>query len=84
MIQIILVIKNVLQETPPELSRDIIDNGIIMSGGSSMLRHFSVLVERRTGVKAEVANDPIFCVSKGTGHALSHLDVYKKSILSKR
>lgn len=82
--QIILVIKNVLQETPPELSRDIIDNGIIMSGGSSMLRHFSVLVERRTGVKAEVANDPIFCVSKGTGHALSHLDVYKKSILSKR
>lgn len=82
--QIISVIKSVLQETPPELSRDIIDNGIIMSGGSSMLRHFPVLVERRTGVKAEVATDPIFCVSKGTGHALSHLDVYKKSILAKR
>lgn len=82
--QIISVIKSVLQETPPELSRDIIDNGIIMSGGSSMLRHFPILVERRTGVKAEVATDPIFCVSKGTGHALTHLDVYKKSILSKR
>jgi rod shape-determining protein MreB len=82
--QIISAIKTVLQETPPELSRDIIDNGIIMSGGSSMLRHFPVLVERRTGVKAEVATDPIFCVSKGTGHALSHLDVYKKSILAKR
>ena len=82
--QIISAIKAVLQETPPELSRDIIDNGIIMSGGSSMLRHFPILVERRTGVKAEVATDPIFCVSKGTGHALSHLDVYKKSILSKR
>ncbi len=82
--QIVLAIRNVLQETPPELSRDIIDNGIIMSGGTSQLRHFSVLVERRTGVKAELAKDAIFCVSKGTGIALSHLDVYKKSILSKR
>ena len=81
---IILAVRNVLQETPPELSRDIIDNGIIMSGGTSMLRHFPVLVERRTGVKAELAADAIFCVSKGTGIALSHLDVYKKSILSKR
>jgi len=82
--EIILVIKSVLQETPPELSRDIIDNGIIMSGGSSILRHFPVLVERRTGVKAELAADSIYCVSKGTGYALEHLDFYKKSILSKR
>ena len=82
--QIILAIKSVLQETPPELSRDIIDNGIIMSGGSSLLRYFPILVERRTGVKADLATDTIFCVSKGTGLALAHLDVYKKSILSKR
>lgn len=82
--QIILAIKNVLQETPPELSKDIIDNGIIMSGGTSQLRYFPILVEKRTGVKAEIADDPIYCVSKGTGHALSHLDVYKKSILAKR
>lgn len=82
--QIILAIKGVLQETPPELSRDIIDNGIIMSGGSSLLRYFPILVERRTGVKADLATDTIFCVSKGTGLALAHLDVYKKSILSKR
>lgn len=82
--QIILAIKSVLQETPPELSRDIIDNGIIMSGGTSQLRHFHVLVERRTGVRAELANEAIFCVSKGTGLALTHLDVYKKSILAKR
>lgn len=82
--QIISTIKTVLQETPPELSRDIIDNGIIMSGGSSLLRYFPILVERRTGVKAELANDPIFCVSKGTGLSLAHLDVYKKSILAKR
>lgn len=82
--QIILAIKSVLQETPPELSRDIIDNGIIMSGGTSQLRHFHVLVERRTGVRAELASEAIFCVSKGTGLALTHLDVYKKSILAKR
>ncbi len=82
--QIILAIKNVLQETPPELSRDIIDNGIILTGGSSLLRYFPELVERRTGVKTSLANDPIFCVSKGTGLALTHLDVYKKSILAKK
>ncbi|MEN9338364.1 MAG: hypothetical protein RI945_89 [Candidatus Parcubacteria bacterium] len=82
--QIILAIKSVLQETPPELSRDIIDNGIIMSGGTSLLRHFPILVERRTGVRAELANEAIFCVSKGTGLALTHLDVYKRSILAKR
>lgn len=82
--QIILAIKAVLQETPPELSRDIIDNGIIMSGGTSELRHFPILVERRTGVHAELANESILCVSKGTGLALTHLDVYKKSILAKR
>lgn len=82
--QIILAIKNVLQETPPELAKDIIDNGIILTGGSSLLRYFGVLVERRTGVKAELANDAFFCVSKGTGLALAHLDMYKKSILAKR
>ncbi len=82
--QIILAIKNVLQETPPELARDIIDNGIILTGGSALLRYFPILVERRTGVKAELANDPLYCVSKGTGLALAHLDVYKKSILAKR
>ena len=74
--QIILTIKSVLQETPPELARDIIDNGIILTGGSSLLRYLPILIERRTGVKAELASDP-FCVSKGTGFALAHLDVYK-------
>lgn len=82
--QIILTIKSVLQETPPELARDIIDNGIILTGGSSLLRYLPILIERRTGVKAELASDPLFCVSKGTGLALAHLDVYKKSILAKR
>ena len=80
----IKAIKDVLQETPPELAADIIDQGITMTGGSSMLRNFPELVFRRIGVKAKLADDALFCVAKGTGIALEHLDTYKKSILSKR
>lgn len=77
-------IKNVFQDTPPELSSDIIDKGIIMTGGSSQLRNFPELVFRRTGVKAVLAKDALYCVSKGTGVALEHLDTYKKSVIAKR
>lgn len=80
----IKAIKDVLQETPPELAADIIDQGIIMTGGSSMLRNFPELVFRRIGVKARLADDALFCVVKGTGIALDHLDTYKRSIISKR
>ncbi len=80
----VTAIKDVLQETPPELAADIIDNGIIMTGGSSQLRNFAELIYRRTGVRAQVAADAPFCVAKGTGEALKHLDVYKKAIISKR
>ena len=82
--EMIKAIRDVLQETPPELAADIIDRGIIMTGGSSQLRNFPELVLRRTGVKAALAKDPIFCVAKGTGIALEHLDTYKKSIIAKR
>lgn len=82
--EIIRAIKEVLQETPPELSADIIDQGIIMTGGSSQLRNFPELVERRTGVKAVLAEEAFYCVVKGTGIALEHLDTYKKSILAKK
>ena len=77
-------IKSVLSQTPPELASDIIDEGIIMTGGSSQLRNLADLIYRRTGVKAKVANDPLFCVAYGTGEALNHLDTYKKTILSKK
>jgi rod shape-determining protein MreB and related proteins len=80
----IKAIKDVLQETPPELAADIIDQGIIMTGGSSQLRNLPELIFRRTGVKAVVAKDAMYCVAKGTGIALEHLDVYKKSIIAKR
>lgn len=80
----IKAIKDVLQDTPPELAADIIDQGITMTGGSSLLRNFPELVFRRTGVKAQLAPDPLLCVVKGTGIALEHLDTYKKTIISKR
>lgn len=82
--EMIKAIKDVLQETPPELSADIIDRGIIMTGGSSQLRNLPELVLRRTGVKAVLAKDALYCVVKGTGIALEHLDTYKKSIIAKR
>ncbi len=77
-------IRKVLQETPPELAADIIDNGIILTGGSSQLRQMPELVYRRTGVVAKLGQDPYFCVARGTGVALKHLHTYQKSILAKQ
>ncbi len=82
--EMVKAIKDVLQETPPELSADIIDQGIIMTGGSSQLRNLPELVYRRTGVKAALADQAPYCVAKGTGVALDHLETYKKSIIAKR
>jgi rod shape-determining protein MreB len=82
--QILKAIKDVLSETPPELASDIIDKGIIMTGGTSQLRNFPELVFRSTGVKARLADDALYCVAKGTGIALAHLDSYKRTIISKR
>lgn len=82
--EIIKAMTDVLQDTPPELAADIIDRGIIMTGGSSQLRHFPELVLRRTGVSAHLAPEAPFCVVKGTGIALNHLDTYKRSIITKR
>ncbi|MFZ2500515.1 MAG: rod shape-determining protein [Minisyncoccia bacterium] len=77
-------IRKVLQDTPPELAADIIDNGIILTGGSSQLRQMPELVLRRTGVIAKLANDPYYCVVRGTGIALKHLNTYQKSIMAKQ
>jgi rod shape-determining protein MreB len=79
---IIQAVKDVLHETPPELSADVIDKGIIMSGGSSLLRNIDQLVTQTTGVPAYVAEEPLFCVAKGTGIALENLESYKRSILA--
>ncbi|MEK7462165.1 MAG: rod shape-determining protein [Patescibacteria group bacterium] len=82
--EMIKAIRDVFQETPPELAADIIDGGVILTGGTSQLRNFPELIRRRTGVKAKLADQALFCVVKGTGIALEHLDVYKRAVLAKR
>ena len=82
--EMVKAIKDVFQETPPELAADIIDGGIIMTGGTSQLRNFPELVRRRSGVKAHLADQALFCVATGTGIALEHLDTYKRTVLAKR
>ena len=82
--EMIKAVRDVLQDTPPELAADIIDHGITMTGGTSQLRNFPELILRRTGVKAQVADEPLFCVARGTGIALDHLETYKKAIIAKR
>ena len=82
--EMIKAIKDVFQDTPPELASDIIDHGIIMTGGTSQLKNFPELVKRRTGVKAVLADQALFCVAKGTGVALEHIDTYKRAIVGKR
>ncbi|MEK7122962.1 MAG: rod shape-determining protein, partial [Patescibacteria group bacterium] len=79
---IISSLKTVLQQTPPELAADIIDRGIIMSGGSSLLRNIDQLVTRATQIPAYTADESLLCVAKGTGIVLENLDAYKRSILA--
>jgi len=81
---LIEAIKDVLHKTPPELSADVMDKGIIMSGGSSQLRNLDELISHATGVACYVADEPLLCVAKGTGIALENLENYKRSIMSTR
>ncbi len=78
--QIIQTIKTVLHETPPELSADVMEGGMVLSGGSGQLRNLDKLITESTGVGCSLVNDSIFCVVKGTGIALEHLEVYKRSL----
>ena len=82
--EIIQVIKTVLRDTPPELSADIIDKGMILSGGGALLRNISEKISQETGVPCILAEDPLLCVAKGTGVVLENLNMYKKSIMSKK
>jgi rod shape-determining protein MreB len=83
LLQIIGAAKGVLEETPPELSSDIIDKGIVMSGGTSLLRNLDKLMTELTGVPCHVSEDPLLCVVRGTGVALENLDLYKRSIIKR-
>ncbi|EKE25489.1 MAG: hypothetical protein ACD_5C00139G0003 [uncultured bacterium] len=79
--EVINAIKKVFQETPPELAADIMDKGMILSGGGALLRNLDQLITKTIGVPCYVADDPLFCVIKGIGTALDNLDVYKRTIM---
>jgi len=79
--EMIQAIRHVLQDTPPELAADVIDKGIVVSGGGALLRNIDHLISRATNVPCYIADDPLVCVVKGAGAALENLDAYKRSIL---
>lgn len=82
--QIVGTVKSVLEETPPELASDIIDKGIVLSGGTSLLRGFDRLVTVEIGVPAHVVEDPMLCVIKGIGVVLENFDLYKRAVSLKQ
>src|SRR2546429_1544068 len=83
LLNIVGAVKSVLERTPPDLASDIIDKGIVMSGGTSQLRNLAKLMTQETGVPAHVADDALLCVGTGTGLAMENLDVYRRSLAKK-
>lgn len=81
---VINAIKKVLQDTPPELAADIMDKGMILSGGGALLRNLDKLIAKTIDVPCYVADDPLFCVARGTGKALDNLEIYKKTLISSK
>lgn len=84
LIEIATTVQNVFNATPPELVADIMEQGIIVSGGGAHLRGIDEFMKRMTGVETYIAEEPLFCVAKGAGLILNHLDVYKRTLLNKR
>lgn len=81
--EIIQSVKVVLQKTPPELSADVIDRGMVMTGGGSLLRNIDGVITQATSVPCHVAEDPMFCVARGTGTAVENLDSYKRAVATR-
>jgi rod shape-determining protein MreB and related proteins len=79
--QLVAAVRHVLEQTPPELSSDIIDKGMVMSGGGALLRNIDKLLTQVTGVPCHVAENAMDCVALGTGEALKHYDFFKKSLV---
>ena len=82
--KIVSMVKAVMEEVPPELSSDIIDKGVVMSGGTALLKNFDKFVTQETGVPAFVAEDPLRCVIKGIGISIENLELYKKSFVDNK
>jgi rod shape-determining protein MreB len=77
---IVQTVRSVLERTPPELASDVIDRGIVLTGGGAMLRHLDDLLRHETGVPVHVADDPLQCVARGSGAALDYLEVIERAM----
>ena len=75
---LVALIKIALERTPPELASDIVDNGIILAGGGSLLANLDILIKEKTGLPVALAEDPLTCVVRGSGKTLSDLDLLRK------
>ncbi len=84
LVEILKVSREVFANTPPELSSDIIDNGILLTGGTSQLQNLDILLERELKVKTEIVDDPKLSVAYGMGSILGHVDAYKRAVVSKK
>jgi len=82
--EIVQIIKALLHDTPPELSADIMDKGMVLSGGGALLKNLDQLIARAIGVPCFIADEPLLCVVKGTGVILENLEIYKRSMMIKR
>lgn len=78
---IILSVREVLEETPPEISADVIDHGIVLTGGGALLKNIAEVISAEAEVPVFIANDPLDCVSIGTGETLKNINVYKRKNL---
>jgi rod shape-determining protein MreB len=77
---IVQAAKTVLEKTPPEMASDVVDRGIILTGGGALLRGLDELIAEQTNVPCQVADNPLDCVAVGAGAALEYLDVIKRSL----
>ncbi len=82
--EILQAVKQVLRETPPELAGDIMEQGLVLTGGGALLCNMAEFFSKETGVPAQIAEDSIRCVAKGTGLILENLDFYKRILMTKR
>jgi len=82
--EMIKVIKLVLQDTPPELCSDIVERGIVLTGGGALLKNMDLFIEKVLGVPTRIASDPLLCVAKGTGVVLENIDIYKRNVITRR
>ena len=81
LIQILAGIKDALEKTPPELSADLVDMGLVLTGGGALLKNIDKLITKETGLPVQIAEDPLSCVALGTGKALDQEETFSNMLI---